>query len=245
MAMLSTHSLALHKIPLLILGAIGGHISVLELQTSTDAKERQKYGKDDFVTIARHYLVMKYKVVLWATAISETLVLLAANLPSSLSQRVLEFLTSNGVDSASRVQVTPAFLVGFSFVVFCGITRLVCFRTLGRHFTYSLTVRENHKLITSGPYSVVRHPAYTASVVGNIGMALVHLGSGSWWATSGALETLTGRVFAIIWLTTLVTVSISLIARTQKEDRVLKQEFGPQWDKWAGQTPYRLVPGVY
>ena len=41
--------------------------------------------------------------------------------------------------------------------------RTWAFRTLGRHFTWHITVYDDHKVITDGPYSFVRHPGYTGA----------------------------------------------------------------------------------
>jgi len=38
-----------------------------------------------------------------------------------------------------------------------------------------MSIRNNHKLVTSGPYAIVRHPGYTGVMLVVIGMLLVHL----------------------------------------------------------------------
>lgn len=37
--------------------------------------------------------------------------------------------------------------------------RLWCFKCLKEYFTFNITVKKNHKLITTGPYSLIVHPA--------------------------------------------------------------------------------------
>lgn len=37
------------------------------------------------------------------------------------------------------------------------------FQTLGRHFTWHITVYDDHKVVTDGPYGFVRHPGYTGA----------------------------------------------------------------------------------
>jgi len=46
-------------------------------------------------------------------------------------------------------------------------------RTLGRHWSGILELRENHRLISSGPYRYIRHPMYTGFFMMPVGMALV------------------------------------------------------------------------
>lgn len=44
--------------------------------------------------------------------------------------------------------------------------------TLRRYFSYSVRVREDHKVVQNGPYGVVRHPAYTGSMLTIIGLGV-------------------------------------------------------------------------
>ncbi|KAF9307547.1 hypothetical protein BGZ91_008382, partial [Linnemannia elongata] len=41
------------------------------------------------------------------------------------------------------------------------LLRTWSFRTLDWFFTYQLTIRPGHRLVTSGPYKILRHPSYT------------------------------------------------------------------------------------
>ena len=43
---------------------------------------------------------------------------------------------------------------------------------LGRNWSRSVTIKEGHELITTGPYAVVRHPIYTGMLAGFLGMAI-------------------------------------------------------------------------
>jgi len=81
-----------------------------------------------------------------------------------------------------------------------------------------------HTVISTGPYRLVRHPAY-------VGMILVVLGApimlGSWWAL------IPGVISALV-----VTV------RTKLEDQTLQAEL-PGYVEYAQQTRYRLAPGIW
>ena len=123
--------------------------------------------------------------------------------------------------------------------------RVVCHRALGRFFTWPVAVRENHALVTRGPYAVVRHPGYAAWVAMMGGNALLLLSRGSLFRESGLDRTLGGCVAVYGTLGYVVLVGWHLLSRMEKEDTVLRGEFGEQWDQWAQRTPYRLIPWVY
>ncbi|OBZ73555.1 hypothetical protein A0H81_06028 [Grifola frondosa] len=95
--------------------------------------------------------------------------------------------------SPSNIRITNVFLFGWLLQTSGGLFRLASFQRLGRFFTYELALRENHDLITSGPYSVVRHPGYAGFAACIIGMWMCQLGSGSWLVESGVLETPIGK----------------------------------------------------
>ena len=68
---------------------------------------------------------------------------------------------------------------------------------------------------------------------------------GSYVTECGTLNTFLGRGAALV-LTTLVSiVSLGLVARMSKEDDALRKTFGEQWDEWAKQVPYKLIPRIY
>jgi len=81
-----------------------------------------------------------------------------------------------------------------------------------------------HRVITTGPYALVRHPMYLAVIVLVFAMPLV-LGSRYGLAPALAMAAL-------------------IVVRTALEDRTLMQELSGYTD-YARTTRYRLVPGVW
>lgn len=57
------------------------------------------------------------------------------------------------------------FIAGFSF-------RLYAIHTLGRYYSHIVRKVEGHRIISSGPYRLLRHPAYTGMILANLGVAL-------------------------------------------------------------------------
>ena len=101
-------------------------------------------------------------------------------------------------------------LVAIGSVWFCA----VAIRTLGTQWSLAARVLEGHKLVTEGPYSVVRNPIYT----GMFGMLL---------ATGLAVSQLVGLMIAI------GLFAIGTFIRVRSEERLLQEMFGPEFDAYA------------
>lgn len=97
--------------------------------------------------------------------------------------------------------------------------------TLGRLFTQSVMIREQHAVVATGPYRWLRHPAYT-----------------------GTLLTLVGLMLTLDnWLSVVViTVGffVGHVPRIRVEERVLEENLGEPYREFE-RTRKRLVPGVW
>lgn len=163
--------------------------------------------------------------------------------PRTVTERLSSTLGSN---SGRGIGLPASFMVGWFLLAAGACIRATCYHHLGRFFTFELALRENHQLVTTGPYAVVRHPAYTGSILAIVGMGFMQLGPGSWCADVARLwSTPTGVVLGCAWLGILSIIPFGIVARTAAEDQVLHKEFGQQWEAWAQKTQYRLVPGIF
>jgi len=97
-------------------------------------------------------------------------------------------------------------------------------RTLGRFFTYEVTIREDHKLVDAGPYRYLRHPSYTAALLWALGVAMFFNRITTWAVLAGS--------------------AVFLWWRIPQEEKVLANKFGDQWKKYAAKR-WRLVPFVF
>ncbi len=102
---------------------------------------------------------------------------------------------------------------------------MTAIRTLGKEWSLTARLVEGHRLVTAGPYSLVRHPIYT----GMFGMLLATALSYSHW-----LGLLLGVI--IFWSGTIV--------RVRSEERLLRAAFGAEFDAYARRVP-AVLPGVY
>jgi protein-S-isoprenylcysteine O-methyltransferase Ste14 len=92
---------------------------------------------------------------------------------------------------------------------------------IGRNWSGTVTVKEDHELIRRGPYTLVRHPIYTGLLLGFIGTALVR---GEW---RGVLAVLI--VFAALW------------RKLRLEERWMNETFGDQYRSYREHTA-ALIP---
>ncbi|KAI0084057.1 hypothetical protein BDY19DRAFT_998029 [Irpex rosettiformis] len=140
---------------------------------------------------------------------------------------------------------SPERTIGLAFIVAGTALRILCYRYMQKNFTIELAIRENHKLVTDGPYAYVRHPAYTAGVTVIVGCLMFNLGRGSWWAEyalSNHSPWLVIGVLQVIWGAVLLYVAVT---RCSVEDDALREHFKEDWVRWAKKTPYRMVPSLF
>jgi len=91
---------------------------------------------------------------------------------------------------------------------------------LGRAFSVMAQAR---RLVTSGPYAIVRHPLYLSEEIAVIGIALNHI----------SIEA--AVVLAVQWLFQL--------RRMANEEKVLRAAF-PEYDAYANRTP-KVIPRFF
>jgi len=94
--------------------------------------------------------------------------------------------------------------------------------TLGRHYDLVLEVHQDHELVRRGPYALVRHPVYT-------GLGLHFAGA---CLATGNLVLIAG---------TLLASYPAFYLRARAEERLLRDRFGVEYEKYAREVPM-LVP---
>lgn len=103
--------------------------------------------------------------------------------------------------------------------------RFWAIRVLARFFTVDVAIREGHELIRRGPYRLLRHPAYTGSLMTFLGFGLA-----------------LGNVWSL--LVVMAPVTIAFLWRMRVEERVLAEAFPAQYPEYARRTK-RLIPFVW
>lgn len=123
--------------------------------------------------------------------------------------------------------------IQFNFLSVLGIVLLVAgivfralsVKTLGKHFTATVQIKEDHQLITSGPYSVVRHPSYLGAWIAIIGCAVF-------------LHSIAGTLLAVFGMFYAYYVRISV------EEDALVDTFGEKYKAYQ-KSKARLIPFLW
>ena len=95
---------------------------------------------------------------------------------------------------------------------------------LGRFWSGWVTLKEDHAIIRTGPYALVRHPIYTGLLMAFAGTALARL----------TIATLTG----------IALILAGLIVKIGQEERLLIHHFGAGYDAYRADVR-ALIPYVW
>ena len=110
-------------------------------------------------------------------------------------------------------------------MIFGIVFRLLAIKTLGEYFRVNVVTSDDQRLVKTGFYRIIRHPAYSGSLVTCLGMGLA---LGSW----GSLAIL------------VIPVSLAYHFRMRVEEKALLNRFGDDYKNYMKKT-YRLIPYLY
>jgi protein-S-isoprenylcysteine O-methyltransferase Ste14 len=117
-----------------------------------------------------------------------------------------------------------------SFTVYCvgvavlatGLAVAVWARVhLGRNWSGTVTIKEGHELIRSGPYAYVRHPIYSGILAAVLGTAIA-----------------SGTVHAALGL---AVIAGALVRKSRLEEAFLRETFPENYPRYSAQVP-TLIP---
>src|ERR1700683_445115 len=87
---------------------------------------------------------------------------------------------------------------------------------LGRNWSRSVTIKQGHELITTGPYAVVRHPIYTGILTGLLGSAI-------------ALSQVRGLIAFVLFF-------VAFWIKLRMEEQWMRSQFGEAYATYAHRT---------
>jgi protein-S-isoprenylcysteine O-methyltransferase Ste14 len=94
---------------------------------------------------------------------------------------------------------------------------------LGSNWSRSVTIKQDHQLIVSGPYAVVRHPIYTGILGGFVGSAIA-----------------IGQIRGIV---VLLMIALVLWAKLRLEEQWMRSQFGATYQDYSRHVA-ALVPYI-
>jgi len=149
----------------------------------------------------------------WVIAAFALLGLLDGFLPAYTDR--LDFWTIDG--DAIRWVGVLLFAVG-------GALRVWPVFLLGNRFSGLVAIQPGHTLLTTGIYSIIRHPSYLGLLMNSLGWGL-------------AFRSGVGALITALLLP-------PLLARIRAEETLLRSQFGEAYDAYRARTS-RLIPGLY
>ncbi|MDM0115092.1 isoprenylcysteine carboxylmethyltransferase family protein [Variovorax sp. J22R133] len=96
-------------------------------------------------------------------------------------------------------------------------------RHLGRNWSAIVTVKQDHELICTGPYAIVRHPIYTGLLLAFVGSAV-------------AVDEWRGALAVLI-------AALALWRKLRLEERWMREQFGDKYVAYSKKVP-ALVPFI-
>ena len=127
--------------------------------------------------------------------------------------------------SSTEAPVTIGTIVGFIILWTGVLLRNYSIKLLGKHFTATIQLQSDHRLVTSGPYGIIRHPSYLGALLAIVGIAIF-------------LNSFIGVIVAFIAMMIAYTVRISA------EEKVLKGLFGSVYIEYQKRTK-KLIPFLW
>lgn len=116
-------------------------------------------------------------------------------------------------------------LVTFSILIIGILIRWWSIYTLGVFFTVNVAAHDDHRLITAGPYKLIRHPSYTGLLLEVLALAISFQ-----------------HLFSLLII--MIPTTTALIYRITIEERVLARTLGEDYRLYHQKT-YSLVPFVF
>ena len=120
----------------------------------------------------------------------------------------------------------PVFLIPGFLLFITGAILVVWAMSVNKFFEPTVRIQKDrgHKVISTGPYGLIRHPGYLSGIL---------------WMSS--IPLIIGSIYSII---PLILYYILMILRTYLEDQTLQKEL-PGYSEYSKKVRYRLIPLIW
>ncbi len=113
---------------------------------------------------------------------------------------------------------------GLALYTVGNVLALVALRALGKQYSGYVTLQDDHQLVQTGIYGVIRHPIYLRGLLMGLGLPLIFRSQ---------------LVFPF-----LAFIVVFVAVRIRQEEKLLAEQFGAEFDAYRRRT-WRLLPYVY
>ena len=117
------------------------------------------------------------------------------------------------------------FYLGIVIMIFGIFFRYWAVYTLGKYFSPVVTIYSDHKIVKSGPYRFVRHPAYGGALIAILGMGI-------------SLRSLLSAIIPFIIMLVVVKYRANL------EERLLTAEIGNEYLEYKRTVKRKFIPFI-
>ncbi|HEV2489568.1 MAG TPA: isoprenylcysteine carboxylmethyltransferase family protein [Candidatus Acidoferrales bacterium] len=121
---------------------------------------------------------------------------------------------------ASNLLTAIGFVIQAAFILLAVWAR----RHLGRNWSAAVRIATDHQLVRTGPYRFLRHPIYTAVFGMYIGTILA-----------------VGEIHSLV---ALAIISLAYWRKIRKEEQILQQTFGAEFDAYR-RASWALIPPLF
>jgi protein-S-isoprenylcysteine O-methyltransferase Ste14 len=120
--------------------------------------------------------------------------------------------------------MSPAIVIAGDILVMLGYVAVFFVFTENSYASSVIEIGAGQKVVTTGPYAVVRHPMYSGALVLLLGIPLA---LGSWWG-----------------LLTMIPITAALVWRLLDEEKFLARNL-TGYSEYQNKVRYRLLPSVW
>jgi protein-S-isoprenylcysteine O-methyltransferase len=116
-------------------------------------------------------------------------------------------------------------ILGACIIILGIIIRLTAIATLKKYFTINVVIQDDHKLITTGLYKTIRHPAYAGGILSFIGCGLSY-----------------GNILSFVII--VFPYLLFILQRIKVEEVLLTDKFGEQYIDLKKHTK-KIIPYIF
>lgn len=136
-------------------------------------------------------------------------------------------LFSNDLQFGNKIypQDTIFRIIGF-VACYVGLIFAIWARwVLGKNWSGRISIKKEQDLIAFGPYRITRNPIYSGLLLAFLGTAFAF----------GHINDYIGFLFFLI----------GIVMKLKREEKIMRENFGVRFNKYAQKVKYRLIPFIY